>query len=331
MTSDPQRPRGTASGGRAVTSTAAGTAARRAAKEAADPRPRRSPGGAAGRTSAPEFDRDLDPGSEPDQGARHHTTDSELPHGVVSALEEQREFLLASLQDLDREHEAGDVDDVDYEALKDDYTARAAAVIRRIESHQARFVRAQAGRRRGPGRAIAAVVGLLALGILAGVGVAQTSGRRDAGDLVQSDAAQSSRDLLLTAKGQVAQGQVFEAIKTYDKVLEVQPSNSEALTYKGWLLNRTAASGAGGRLEDSDAGALRDRARQSLDRAVQSDPEYPDARIFRAIIFSEEGRTAEAIAELERVKDDQVPAFMQDQVAQLRQQLSTGTTTARTG
>ena len=49
------------------------------------------------------------------------------------ALEEQRDFLLGSLDDLEREHEAGDVDDVNYEVLKSDYTARAAAVDRKSD------------------------------------------------------------------------------------------------------------------------------------------------------------------------------------------------------
>src|SRR4051794_18690615 len=44
----------------------------------------------------------------------------------LAALEEQRDFLLGSLRDLDAEHDAGDVDEADYLALKDDYTARAA-------------------------------------------------------------------------------------------------------------------------------------------------------------------------------------------------------------
>ena len=51
-----------------------------------------------------------------------------------SPLEEQRDFLLRSLVDLDRERAAGDVDEHDYAVLKDDYTARAAAVLRAIEA-----------------------------------------------------------------------------------------------------------------------------------------------------------------------------------------------------
>ena len=52
-------------------------------------------------------------------------------------LEEQRDFLLRSLDDLEREHDAGDIDETDYLALRDDYTVRAAAVLRSLEAHAA--------------------------------------------------------------------------------------------------------------------------------------------------------------------------------------------------
>ena len=61
----------------------------------------------------------------------------ELDPDALAALEEERDFLLRSLEDLEREHAAGDVDDSDFEELKDDYTARAAAVIRAIEDRTA--------------------------------------------------------------------------------------------------------------------------------------------------------------------------------------------------
>ena len=51
----------------------------------------------------------------------------------LASLEEERRFLLRSLSDLDRENEAGDVDEVDYRELKDGYTVRAAATLRAIE------------------------------------------------------------------------------------------------------------------------------------------------------------------------------------------------------
>src|SRR4051812_47780521 len=47
-------------------------------------------------------------------------------------LEEERDFLMASLDDLELEHESGGIDDESYSQLHDDYTARAAAVIRTL-------------------------------------------------------------------------------------------------------------------------------------------------------------------------------------------------------
>ena len=47
-------------------------------------------------------------------------------------LEEERDFLMRSLDDLELEHESGGIDDESYAELHDDYTARAAAVIRAL-------------------------------------------------------------------------------------------------------------------------------------------------------------------------------------------------------
>src|SRR5579872_3021613 len=51
-------------------------------------------------------------------------------------LAEERDFLLRSLRDLDDERAAGDVDEGDYDVLKEGYTARAAAVLRELESRR---------------------------------------------------------------------------------------------------------------------------------------------------------------------------------------------------
>ena len=45
-------------------------------------------------------------------------------------LEAEREFLLRSLDDLEAEHDAGNVDDETYRTLHDDYTARAVKNIK---------------------------------------------------------------------------------------------------------------------------------------------------------------------------------------------------------
>jgi hypothetical protein len=48
-------------------------------------------------------------------------------------LEQERQFLLRSLADLDAEWAAGDIEEDDYRTLSDDYTARAAAVLKAID------------------------------------------------------------------------------------------------------------------------------------------------------------------------------------------------------
>jgi len=48
-------------------------------------------------------------------------------------LDDERSFLLRSLEDLEREHDAGDLSEEDYAVLRDRYTARAAAVLRSLE------------------------------------------------------------------------------------------------------------------------------------------------------------------------------------------------------
>jgi tetratricopeptide (TPR) repeat protein len=74
------------------------------------------------------------PGTEPDSDADLET------------LEQEREFLLRSLADLDAEYEAGDIDDDDYRTLTDDYTVRAATVLRAIEATKA----TRSTKKRGP-------------------------------------------------------------------------------------------------------------------------------------------------------------------------------------
>ena len=51
----------------------------------------------------------------------------------LAELEEERRFLLRSLADLEREHDAGDVDADDYQTLREGYTVRAASVLRSID------------------------------------------------------------------------------------------------------------------------------------------------------------------------------------------------------
>jgi tetratricopeptide (TPR) repeat protein len=205
-----------------------------------------------------------------------------LDPDTLAALEEQRDFLLRSLADLEREHRAGDVDDHDYATLKDDYTARAARTIRAIEAHQARV--AAASPPRSWPRLVGTVAGVVAFAVVAGLLVAHFSGRREAGDALTGDIRESTRTQLDNARGAIQQGRYDDAIEIYDDLLADQPDNVEALAYKG-----LAQVGKG------DMQAL-----VTLIDAAELDPDYPDTHYFLAGAFATAGRYDTALEELDR-------------------------------
>jgi Flp pilus assembly protein TadD len=205
----------------------------------------------------------------------------------VTALEDQRDFLLRSLDDLEREHDAGDVDDVDYETLKDDYTARAARTIRAIETHEARAAAAASAgpRRRSWRRLVLAAAAVVAFALLAGVLVAQAAGRRGAGEALTGDIRETTRAKLDNALALASDGNYDEAIKVYDDVLADQPRNVEAMTFKGWF-----------QLQSGDGEGL-----VTLIDAVEIDPDYPATHAFLAVAFERLGRTDTARDEIARL------------------------------
>lgn len=234
-----------------------------------------------------------------------------------AALEEQRDFLLRSLEDLEREHAAGDVDEHDYQALRDDYTARAAAVLREI-SADAPGPAGSPRPQRSWGRAALVVGAIVAFAVLAGVLVARTAGRRDAGEVATGGIRQSVTEKLNEAGRRAGDGDLDAAIDLYDEVLEADPGNAEALTYKGWLQT------LGG---DGAAGL------EVLLEAATTNPSYPDVHAFLAIVFFRNGLVEQADRELDRLDALDPPPAIRDLTKDLRAQIdaalaATTTTTA---
>ncbi len=219
------------------------------------------------------------------------------------ALEDERDHLLASLEDLEREHDAGDLDDADYETLRDDYTARAAAVIRRLEAGSTDpdgtdpggtdpgGTDPDGGAPGGPGAAgqvgpaapvggrpprwRGAVVAALVLAFAVGTGVlvARSAGQRGGGTLTGNDDTVRAR---LANCQPLAFSDPTAGVECYQAILDGSPDNVEALTYQGWALVRAG---------DVVAGSER------FDDVVRIDPDYPDVHVFRAVVAS---RAAEA-------------------------------------
>ena len=204
-----------------------------------------------------------------------------LDPDVLAALERERDFLLRSLDDLDAERAAGDLDTSDHAALADDYTRRLAEVARSIDEERTAFD--QVDTKLDIRQRVFTVIGIVVLAVLAGVLLGQASGFRSPDDSVTGDIRQSSAGLLAEADTLTREQRWPEAIEVYDEVLDVAPGNVEALTYRGWLTAR---------LGDDETALL------DLREAVAVDPTYPDARVFSAIVLDNQLRFTEAAAEL---------------------------------
>jgi tetratricopeptide (TPR) repeat protein len=226
----------------------------------------------------------------------------------MSEVGDQREFLLRSLEDLERERAAGDIDDDDYQALRDDYTARAAAALRAEP-------RSAESPRRG-GRGLAVLAGVVAFAVVAGIVVAQASGRRDPGDTATGDIDQSVTEQLNEARRCFSEGDADCAIATYDDVLAEQPANAEAQTYKGWALYT---------LEDDREAAL-----STLIDAATAHPDYPDVHAFLAVVFFRSGLVQPAANELERLDALDPPPALLRQIEGLRAQVDAALAAAET-
>jgi len=215
---------------------------------------------------------------------------------ALADLEEQRRFLLQSLRDLDRERDAGDIDEVDYRTLHEDYTARAAAVLHAIDERKAGLSQRQKGPRKPRSTKTTALIlaGVLAVGIGGGVLVASTSGERVPGQTATGNVPSNVSDQLAAAQNDIAQGKAVDALKLYDQVLKQDPGNAQALTFRGWIL---------------ESANLHDEALASLDKALASDPTFAMAHYFKgAVLFQGKGDPAGAVKEFQAFLASNPPA-----------------------
>ena len=223
----------------------------------------------------------------------------------MEELEAERDFLLRSLDDLEAERAAGAIDDESYEALHDDYTARAAATIRALRDGVDARPPAPAVPWRRRAVVIAAIV---AFAVGSGVALAAALGARLPGQTSSGNAAattstsgQSSfekrrKELeaavasnpndvaarLLLARFLEADNDFAGALKQYDEIIRLDPRSAEAYAQSGRLLYLTA------RAAPAQAAQLVGRAKTRLDTAIAIDPTYPDARYFRAVVLANE-------------------------------------------
>lgn len=193
----------------------------------------------------------------------------------LAELEEERRFLLRSINDIEREHQSGDVDEHDYTTLRDGYVARAAAVLREIDDGRA----ALPGKRRRPRVIAGAVVLTLAIAVLAGWMVAHFSGQRTDSSTVQLSTADEITDQLATARVAFSQSDTNTAVQAYKRVLQLDPGNVEATTYAGWLIVTSGVQGEQTSVIEIGIDQLR--------RAITLDTTYADAHCLLAAALAQ--------------------------------------------
>lgn len=200
-----------------------------------------------------------------------------------SLFEEELDFLLDSLRDLENERAAGDVDDADYETLRNDYIARAASISRAMRGEEPDEVPEDDGeplvRRASWMKRIVAVLVVVAMATGAGFWVAASSGQRLPGQSSSGGIATSTASMLSTAR-QLNFSQPTKAIDLYNEVLKLEPDNAEALTYRAWLIALTARQATGALRKAAYAAVLAD-----LLKARSADPTYPDSACFLGIVY----------------------------------------------
>jgi hypothetical protein len=230
-------------------------------------------------------------------------------------LEEERDFLLRSLRDLEAEHDAGDIDDADYEALKDDYTVRAASVIRElagepgatpaepvpggsdapgtVPSPPTSQPEPGSTRRRRWWRWAAGIVAAVALGSVAGWAVHRDSGTRLPGQTVSGAPVGTEKlaQLLDQAQKAAAAGDAVTALKDCRTILAAEPNQPQALAEEGWLLAQTQQP------------SLQTQGLADLTRAVALAPDDQTAHLYRGIALLDVGRKAEAVSDLQSYLD----------------------------
>ncbi len=211
----------------------------------------------------------------------------------LAELEEERRFLLRSLADLEREHEAGDVDDVDYRALREGYTVRAAATLRELDDGRSALPpKPQTDWRRR------IYTGLIIVALIAVVWwalAASTAERRTGQQITGLDPRDEQQVLLSEARALQLQAP-GQAAEIYGQVLALDPGNVEALTYRGWTLaldatiraqSEGADTGTAGGAAAGDEDPVVAQLMEAVDlllQATEADPAYADPKCFLGIV-----------------------------------------------
>ena len=201
-----------------------------------------------------------------------------------NSSEKEKDFLLKSLDDLDSELAKGDLTEKDYAQLSRNYKRRLI----KLTKQETRSIKES--KLQNVKKTWFTVTFLVVLALISGIAIANSSGERTGSETITGSIRKSTVTKLQEAQQLLSDSDKWdEAISIYDEVLQDQPSNAEALTYRAWLRYRTG--------EDSDP-QIRDW------REVRIlNPEFADAIVFLTIALSDESRFSEALIELQELQE----------------------------
>lgn len=231
-------------------------------------------------------------------------------------LERERDFLLRSLDDLDDERAAGNIDDGTYESLHADYTARASVAIRELQGADVQLP--DDTPRISLTRRVLTIGGIVAFCVVVAVLLAHAIGERAPGQTItgNNQVNQAANGTVTTANqgaalqaaasaaphdynAQITYARYLLAAQAYPQAIEqytaatnADANQPEPYAYRGWLTSLVA-----GQVTDANTRTqLLQRATADLNHAISLDKTYPDSYVFEGLMFMNvEQKPAQAI------------------------------------
>ena len=207
-------------------------------------------------------------------------------------VENEKYFLIKSLNDLDDELARGDISQKDYLQLTRRYKRRLITLnIKKASS-------SQKPKLQNTTKTWLTVAFLVAVAVVSGLAIANFSGERSASETLTGSIRKSTVTKLQEAQQLLSDSKTWpQAIEIYEEVLEDQPSNVEAITYRAWLSYRQ--------------GAASEPLIEEWNEVRLLNPEFADAIVFLTIALSDEDRFSEALSQLKELKEIEVTPQLQ--------------------
>jgi hypothetical protein len=234
-----------------------------------------------------------------------------------SDLEEELSYLRRSIEDLKAEHSAGDVSDRDYERLLARYETQAMETEHSLGAQAPASVEpgTPSGRSGSGGNRIRTVLSTRRARLVTGwaafscfVAAAVLLGMVFAGVgpfASTPPLSVQARVQIMLAEASVlgSRGEITQALATYDRVLELRPTQPVALAEGGWLARLSGLS--------QHDGALVRNGDAEIEAAVRADPGYALARAYDGVmLYRDRGQSHLGVSEFQAMLEDHPSAAL---------------------